>query len=259
MPQTSAYFIYNINRKAKQKPFSRLSSSKKEGTTYHAQNKRNQKPFCSLSPKQSSSSKLEETNENSNLTNLFTISPKVNAQCTNKYQAQLLSPAVETYLTTPILNPMDSSYGGTVFGQQFQSPLNTALTFEDILQTEFPMAAMSPLGQVPISHSPSFGSVGMARDFSVASTAGKVAKKRREHYLNHQELLAEVEEKRRRNTESARRSRARKLERTYELERLLAESEQARQEMAKQLADLVAEKQQWQQQKREGTLTSEIF
>ncbi|KAJ3311823.1 hypothetical protein HDV04_003563 [Boothiomyces sp. JEL0838] len=216
--------------------------------------------FCSLKHQQSSSSRLEESNENFTLSKLFTISPRLSAQCINNYQAhQILSPAVETFLTTPLMTPTDSSFGGTVYQQQFQSPLNTPLTFEDILKTSFPMAAMSPLEQVPISHSPSFGSIGMARDLSVTSASGKVTKKRREHYLNHQELLAEVEEKRRRNTESARRSRAKKLERVQELERLLAESEKARQEMAKQLADLVAEKQQWQKQKQEESQATEIF
>ncbi|KAJ3251704.1 hypothetical protein HK103_002192 [Boothiomyces macroporosus] len=160
-------------------------------------------------------------------------------------------------------------------------------SFEEFLQTEFPLPQMESSTPVemtpqfapvdmtpffaPVDMTPLFTSVDMAHVSSVStvfsplqmarnlSTSG-VSKKRREYTMNHQELLADVEERRRRNTESARRSRARKLERVQELERRLAESEKIRQEMAGQLAQLLAERQQRQaQQKNVTMLPSALF
>ncbi|KAJ3268946.1 hypothetical protein HDV01_002085 [Terramyces sp. JEL0728] len=73
-----------------------------------------------------------------------------------------------------------------------------------------------------------------------------VQKKRKEQILNHEQLLADIEEKRKRNTESARRSRERKTLRVSELERQLAASENQRKIIQQQLNQLIAEKQSWQ-------------
>jgi hypothetical protein len=72
----------------------------------------------------------------------------------------------------------------------------------------------------------------------------KLTKKRKEHMMDRDELLRQVEDKRRRNTESARRSRERKSMKMNELERLLTESEEKRKALELQVQQLLAEKQQ---------------
>ncbi len=73
----------------------------------------------------------------------------------------------------------------------------------------------------------------------------RVQKKHKEETMDRSELIAHVEDKRRRNTESARRSRVRKALRLNELEQSLEKSEQRVLELERQVAQLLAEKQQW--------------
>jgi hypothetical protein len=72
----------------------------------------------------------------------------------------------------------------------------------------------------------------------------RLTKKRKEDLMDRNELVRQVEEKRRRNTESARRSRERKALKMNELEQLLKESEDKRKALEAQVQQLLAEKQQ---------------
>ena len=125
----------------------------------------------------------------------------------------------------------DSAYGGSP-NMQVASP-SLFSPFADASLVSSPLL-FSPSSDDSvsmtrtISNASTNSTVTVAADQEVAQTTAKstasstrVGKKRRESTMSHQELVNAIEDKRKRNTESAARSRARKMQKMNELETIV--------------------------------------
>lgn len=191
------------------------------------------------------------------------MSPLAKLECQN-----LPFPTPPTHIqdsqAVPPDNPIDNQL--LSFEEFFNDPFATNTYSLDDFLNEQPITAENLFGYSPstIAASP-LQSISTPAPSTVNTPLQKprkrksivLQKKRKEQTLNHEQLLADIEEKRRRNTDSARRSRERKALRVLELERQLAASENQRKIIQQQLDQLVAEKKAWQL--RDSMLPTELL
>ncbi|KAJ3305513.1 hypothetical protein HDV03_001379 [Kappamyces sp. JEL0829] len=113
------------------------------------------------------------------------------------------SPMAETPMVSPLDLFLDPQLASPFVDQTFEVPM--LRSFSTSSSATVPGALLTPAwSPVTVSAPP--------------PPAESKSRKRKEQDMSHDELLNSVEDKRRRNTESARRSRAKKLERMQELE-----------------------------------------
>ncbi|KAJ3254647.1 hypothetical protein HK103_007057 [Boothiomyces macroporosus] len=213
---------------------------------------------------------LQQTDDNSSVSgsssdedNIANLSPLAKLECQN-----LPFPTPPTHIqdsqAVPPDNPIDNHL--LSFEEFFNDPFATNTYSLDDFLNEQPITAENLFGYSPSTiaasplqsistPAPSIVNTPLQKPRKRKSIVGQ--KKRKEQTLNHEQLLADIEEKRKRNTDSARRSRERKALRVLELERQLAASENQRKIIQQQLDQLIAEKKAWQL--RDSMLPTELL